>query len=306
MNSIPKTQNSNQQLERLAAQRELYSSAKRFYGLELLGSIAIPTATTVGSAIFPSIAFYSAIYGICFYLIDSLLIEPEIDKRKAKATKIQELFDCDVFELQKSEFRTVSDVTVEDVLNSYDAHKKVESNIERVKNWYPPIVGHLDISIGRLICQRLNYCWDARLRRSFATVLKVINLAIILFVLVAFSVGRLDGSYLPLALTSLLPLFRFSIKHFKDNQESSDKLVGLNKYFESLWPKILQGTFTKDELTVYARRIQDEIYDSRIKNPLIPDFFFWFCRDRDESLMSRTAKTLVEEYKEKAISRSTV
>lgn len=296
MNNIPEVQNQQKQLERLAAQRELYSSAKRCQTAELVGSVLIPMLFTFAAVAFPNITSYSAMYGICFYVFDSLILEPLISRRRAKATKIQELFDCDVLQLEKSNFKIVTDITVEDVLKNYDAHKKIEANIEKIRDWYPKEVAALDISVARLICQRINYCWDSRLRSSYATVIKTVNIALVLILFIAFSIGRLGGEYLPLALSGLLPLFRFSIKQYQDNKESSEKLGKLNVYFDGLWQQILNGQLTEMRLAEIARKIQDEIYENRTKNPLIPDPFYNIHRNNDESLMSRTAESLVDEF----------
>ena len=295
MNQIPETQNSQKQLERLAAQRELYSSAKTLYFWQLVGNISVPIIFTSISLLFTNLSFYSALYGICFYLFDSLIIEPAINRRKVKAAKIQELFDCDVLEIKKSTFKISTDITVEEVLNHYDAHKKIDSNIEKIKNWYPAEVGDLDISVARLICQRMNYCWDSRIRSSYSNLIKLVNVILTILIIISVSVGRLSGEQTLLILSGLLPFFRFSIKQYQDNKDSSEKLAKLNTFFDALWEKIQRNEVGKTELDETARRIQDEVYENRTKNPLIPDIFYKYYRGNDESLMSRSSENLVQE-----------
>ncbi len=296
MNQIPVIQNGEKQLERLAAQRELYSSAKNYYSAESVGSVIIPVLLTTVSIFITNISLYSALYGICFYLFDSLIIEPLIIDRKTKAAKIQELFDCEVLEIEKSPFKAVSDVTVEEVLTHYDAHSKVETNIENIKDWYPKEVGELDISIARLICQRMNYGWDTKLRKSFSHLLKIIAVFIAIMIIVGITVGRLPGQDLPLILSGILPLFRFCMKLYQDNKSSTEKLTKLNNYFDGLWERIKKDEVSEIKLGEAARRIQDEIYDNRTKNPLIPDVFYKFFRSKDESVMAKSAKSFVGEY----------
>ena len=296
MNQIPVIQNGEKQVERLAAQRELYSSAKNYYSAESVGSVIIPVLLTTVSIFITNISLYSALYGICFYLFDSLIIEPLIIDRKTKAAKIQELFDCEVLEIEKSPFKAVSDVTVEEVLTHYDAHSKVETNIENIKDWYPKEVGELDISIARLICQRMNYGWDTKLRKSFSHLLKIIAVFIAIMIIVGITVGRLPGQDLPLILSGILPLFRFCMKLYQDNKSSTEKLTKLNNYFDGLWERIKKDEVSEIKLGEAARRIQDEIYDNRTKNPLIPDVFYKFFRSKDESVMAKSAKSFVGEY----------
>ena len=101
MNNISIIQNQQKQLERLSAQRELYSSAKKWYLLQIIGSIAIPITFVLISFFFLNVALISAMFGIAFFIFDILIIVPVISKLKLKASKIQELFDCDVLEISK-------------------------------------------------------------------------------------------------------------------------------------------------------------------------------------------------------------
>jgi hypothetical protein len=295
MNQIATVQNTQKQLERLAAQRELYSSAKRLFSLQIIGNVFIPLTLSLVSTFHGNLSVYVAIYGICFFIIDSILIEPVIKQRKTKAAKIQELFDSDVLELSKSPFKTVEDVTVEEVLTHFDAHRKIESNIEKIKNWYDADLDALDISDARLICQRINYSWECGLRSAYGNLLKIINVLLPLAVFITALFVNLSIEQTALIGGGLLPLFRFLTKQYQENKEASEKLTRLNNYFDKLWGRLLKGEIDKKEMEEAARRIQDEIYDNRIKSPLIPDRFYRFYRPKEESLMTKTANTLVAE-----------
>ncbi len=298
MNQITTIQNSEQQLERLAAQRELYSSAKRRFNLQLIGNLLIPISLSLVAAFIGNFSVYTALYGIVFFIIDTILIEPIIKDRKAKAAKIQELFDSDVLEISKSPFKTADDITVEEVLTHYNAHKKIESNIEKIRDWFNVDLTGLDVSIARLICQRVNYSWDCRLRTSYGKILKVI---IVILPIIIFIVGvfvPLTLEQVALILSGLLPVFRFLTKQYQENKDSSEKLNKLNSFFNKIWERILRNEVDKTELDEIARKIQDEIYDNRVRSPLIPDSYYWIYRPDDESLMTKTAETLVLEFKD--------
>lgn len=303
MNQITTIQNSQEQLERLAAQRELYSSAKKLFNLQLFGNLLVPISISLVAAFVGNFSVYTALYGIIFFIIDTILIEPVIKNRKAKAAKIQELFDSDVLEISKSPFKTSDDITVEEVLTHYNAHKKIESNIEKIRDWFNVDLSELDISIARLICQRVNYSWDCRLRTSYGKILKniIVILPIIIFIVGIFV--HLNLEQVTLILSGLLPVFRFLTKQYQENKDSSEKLGKLNNFFNKTWERILRNEVSKDELNEAARKIQDEIYDNRVRSPLIPDSYYWIYRPNDESLMAKTAETLVLEYKDSTLNR---
>lgn len=292
MNEILNEQNSIKQIERLAAQRELYSSAKRFQGVQIFGTVAIPATAAIVTALMPGLSYYASIYGITFFVVDSVLIDPAIKTRRTKAASIQELFDCDLLGIVPSELKTATDITVEEVLKNYDFHARKASNIERLKNWYPVAVGDLPKEVAALVCQRLNYCWDSGLRRAYVTAIVSLSVLMACLAFGGFAIGRTEWTDLLLTLTAFLPYLRVATKQYRDQSEAAERLSKLNAYFGRIWQRILDRTLTAEELRIVTRGIQDEIYDSRKRSPLVPDFFFWFYRNTDESLTERTAAQL--------------
>ena len=73
----------------------------------------------------------------------------------------------------------------------------------------------------------------------------------------------------------------------------------LNNYFDGIWERLNKGQVHKQELDESARKIQNEIFDSRTKSPLIPDFFYFHSRKKDESIMNKVTKRLIKELKDK-------
>ena len=87
MNQIPAIQNSQKQLERLAAQRELYSSAKKWHGTQIILTVILPVVLATVAFFKTEFAVIAAIFGVLSFLIDISTIEPMIKKRKTKAAK---------------------------------------------------------------------------------------------------------------------------------------------------------------------------------------------------------------------------
>src|SRR5690606_16492815 len=109
MNKISLKQNDQKQLERLAAQRELYSAAKKWHGWQIILTVLLPVALAIYSLINSDFSVFAAIYGVTIFVIDIWIFDPNIKSKRTKAAKIQELFDCDVLELPKSPLKTVDD-----------------------------------------------------------------------------------------------------------------------------------------------------------------------------------------------------
>lgn len=295
MNQIPIEQNSQKQLERLAAQRELYSSAKKWYIAQIVLTVVIPVISATTSIYLTELAIFSAIFGVCVFVFDISIIDPEINKKKIKAAKIQELFDCDVLKIPKSPLKIVDDVTVEEVLIYYNAHIKIRENVEKIKDWYSPSVGQLSIKTARILCQRTNCWWDANLRRRFSVFLKYGSIVLFLVVLL---LGYLANSTLinfTLIASTLTPFFQFCIKQCNENNEAINRLKELIAYSVQIWNEALINSCDEQTMTTNSRRLQDAIFEHRIKNPLILNVFYKLFRDKDEELMNRTSEILIQE-----------
>lgn len=298
MNNINKVQNSLESLQRLAAQRELYSSAKTLYIIQLIGNILVPVSFSIVSIFNPVLSPYSALYGICFFLTDLILIEPGITTRKMKAAKIQELFDCDVLQLAKSPLKTASDITVEEVLTHYDAHQKIKSNIEKLRDWYPKEISSLGISVARLICQRANCWWDSKLRLAYCNLLRASCLLLVLAIAILGILGKLEFEKVVMIASGLIPFFRFSARQYLDNLAANRRHESLKSFIQTLWDNIISKCINKDSLDDSSRSIQDEIYENRAKSPLILDVFYKFYRSKAEDLMYKSAQILIQEIVE--------
>jgi hypothetical protein len=298
MNNISSIQNEQKQIERLSAQRELYSSAKKWYILQVIGSMLIPMTFVLVSMFIFNVSLAAAMYGISFFIIDILIIAPTISKLKLKASKIQELFDCDVLQISKSPLKIASDITVEEVLTYYEAHNKIKSNVEKVRDWYPSIIDNVDIEYARLICQRTNCWWDVKLRSRYISFVRGFSIIIPLLLLITGITISMPLETMVLLFSGLMPFFRFANKEYADQKSSNDRLEKTMNYILKIWDNILLMRMNKNLLSTESRIIQDEIYEHRSKSPFILDVFYKVFRNKNEDLMNKAASILVNEIKD--------
>ncbi len=299
MNNIPSKQNQQIQLERLAAQREIYSYAKRLHLLQIILTVVIPIVLFILCSFYKNLITYTALFGILAFIFDSISITPLIKRLKAKAAKNQELFDCEVLELEKSPLKTVSDVTVEEILLNYNAHQKIEKNIEKIRNWYPQNISELPISLARIICQRANCWWDSKLRVRYSNFLMYFGLFAFILIFIISFISQTDVVTLTLYLSGLVPLFQFCNREYFEHRDAARRLDELVCYSEKIWEYALSHLQEYHENKLNSRRLQDEIFEHRSKSPLILDKFYNLFRDQNEVLMNRTSEILIDEAKEK-------
>jgi len=299
MNNIGVKQNEQKQLERLAAQRELYTAGKKIYVFQIFTTVLIPIILSAVAVKFPDIAPKAACYGLLATLFDSMFLERAIKSRREKAAKIQELFDCDVLSLSVSPFKIIDDIEVEEVLANYKAHSKIAPNIEKIKDWYPKNIQNLPLHIARLICQRENCWWDSNLRKRYTKILDTLTIIIVLIMVFFAVMNNLKFTDFVLIGSALLPFFQFSIKQRNDHNDAAKRLDELVKNVKNSWKDALERNKPEDLITENSRRLQDEIFEHRSKSPLILDIFYKRLRNRDEELVNVSTERLLEDAKEK-------
>ena len=299
MNNIPSTQNELKHLQQLAAQRELYTSAKTYQLFQFLVNLLIPILLSVLILEWAFLIPYAALYGIVAAMLDPLFFDTAIQRRREKAAKVQELFDCEVLELKNSPLKMSTADMIEEVLVEYDAHSKIRTNIEKIKDWYPKAIEVLPMHIARLVCQRTNCYWDSRLRKRYANFIRYFGICT--FILFLF-IGLISNKSFPqivLIASGLLPFIQFSLKQYKDQSEAAKRLDKLVNYAKEIWENDLNKSI--NEIDELSRRLQDEIYVHRSKSPLILNFIYKRFRKKDEKIMNNTADALVENAKKRGL-----
>src|SRR5258708_39672485 len=214
MNTIAQDQNTDKQLQRLAAQRYLYSRAKHVLEIQVALDLLTPIVIAVVVAIFPSFDFYGAFLGIAVAVLD-VTLETYQSSRKKQAADIQEIFDCDVLKLESHELKKRRRPLTETIFEAAKSYERKDPNFSALKNWYPPIVEKIPLHLARLVCQRINCWWDSQLRRRYVQAVQVVLLILFFFVLLFSLINglTLPKFFLPL-LFPLLPTFILPIRAY--------------------------------------------------------------------------------------------
>lgn len=296
-NNITQLQNEQGNIELLAAQRELYSSAKRLYILQLCGNVLFPVIIAVTSLIYSEIVIYGAMYGIGFFAIDVFILFPAMVKRKTKAAKAQERFDCTVLGIANSPLEITDDITDKEIQINYDRHKRNASDIETLQNWYPAEIGTLnDMSVARLICQRTNCWWDSKLRRRFIRLIIFLLIAVPLIVIVIGILKDFKRDEIILALSTLIPFAMFLNRELFEQIEANKRLERLDSFIKQTLKDLKENTL-KISLNSLSRDIQDEIFEHRSKSPLVLDAVYKWFRTMDNKEMEKMALALIADMK---------
>lgn len=296
MNQIPQQQLLPNQIDRLAAQKYFYLMAERIQIIHLLFAVPFVLFGSLVVAFFPKFNVYAAFWGISITFLDILVFVPYQSSLKKNAAKIQELFDCEVLNLEWSTLKCGRRPEEETILEAALKFNTLKPNYPYLKDWYPPEVGQLPIYKARLICQRTNCWWDAKLRRNYAdmVIFLLIILATILVILGLIGGSSLE-SFLLVTLVPLTPALILGTRQYSEHIESASSWQNLKEYSEQLWEQAIAGQKTSQELTQSSRRLQDEIYEHRCKSPLIFNWLYHRLRPAYAQQTDRGVKIMIEE-----------
>ena len=157
---IAAAQNAAKQIQRLAAQRQLYATAKHVFGWQVAlgGPVAIAGAVFV--LLRPEFKVYVASWGLLVAMCDLFWLTPWQKSLRGNAARIQEAFDCDVLELGWNDLKAGKHPDPELVVVQCTKYQKWADKMPTLENWYSPRADELPLHIGRIICQRTNCRWD--------------------------------------------------------------------------------------------------------------------------------------------------
>jgi hypothetical protein len=289
-------QNRDEQIALLHAQRVFYGRAKLQQTIFIVFAILLPTMSLMLASTHPECKPYLALAGIILLLLEVGLFSKLQKENTKRGARTQEQFDCCVLDLDWNQFVCGSRVDIEDI-RAVVAPGIPQRNV--YENWYEPDVAELPISIARIICQRTNVTYDARIRKWYAACLlwSVIILGIVLIL-----IGTLKGfpfSEIVLSvIVPFVPLMTFALREYRKQSDSIDSLATLKSEVEKLWTKALKNP-TAPELPYDARTLQDAIYRNRVSNPLVYDWVYRLNRKKNEDLAYIGAKEFVKEAKDK-------
>jgi hypothetical protein len=298
-NDIPTRQATVENRSLLRARHRNYRTAKITQGLLVLMSILLPVmGVWIGPQI-PEIRPYLALASLILLVMDTALFDRLQKDRLKRGAKLQEQFDTDVFDLSWNRFVTGAPVEHEDVrkLSAKLLSKKREAHFQA---WYEVSIGRLPLHLARLIGQRTNISYDARLRRSYGGWLLMLTL---LFGVALLYMGLYRGLLFPDLIMTLvvpfLPVLTWALKEYMQQSNAAISLTNLNGEWDKIWSKALSGTDAA-ALTIESRSLQDAIYQHRERSPLVFDWVYFVFRSANEDEAHHAAEDLVRKA-EKAL-----
>lgn len=286
-------ENTPENIELLAAQKQLYIIAKRVFVAQIVLTSVVVVLLSI-SNLFVDTSKILSIYSILIAFIDLLLIKDLIKKYKDKAAKIQEQFDTTVLSIPINNL--IEKVDLEEIGRYARKHKKIDPLYSKLKNWYSTSIREIDNQIARIVCQRSNFVYDYTLRKNYNLSLSILIAVMSLIVIVLAIVN--ESNLIDFFLTGVLPvlpILMLFVQILKDNKTSNNNLEKLKQVANDSWVKVMDNQ--PIDIVQTSRNLQDMIFQNRINSPLIFEWFYNIRRKQLEEEMYYSVDRLVADYK---------
>ena len=290
MNDIIVKENLQFNIDRLDAQRHLYVKVKRYTFASLFLCVIVPVLTSFAKVIFPGVE--PIIKGAIVYSFATLFVKQFLSSRASSlrnlAARIQQLFDCELFDLNWNEPLCGKKPQPEEI---HDA--KTGKNLTKLNNWYEPVIGQLPQKYGVIVCMRTNVTYDQKLRRTFSWIVEALIVGALIFV---FSIGFKQNDnmwdWFLNALVPLSPIISWFIDIWKQN---NNNIEALNK-LQTLIDKSLNVAINHQEIPVSdLDRIQNFIFVHRNTSYIIPESIYNMLRKKTENAAKYSAQQICDQ-----------
>lgn len=273
--SIQERQNRPDSLALLAAQRLLYSRAKRMrtFGVAMVALIAV---LGLGAAVSTDtvICHFLPAFVLLSWLFDQQVLKRRESVLRAEAAAVQESFDCDVLGLSWPSYKGIDRPTYDRVKHLSMA-ARTEGALHALEDWYPPDNIPTDPVLAKVHCQRMNCWWDVTLRRKWSTLVAVLfwgflGLLLFLSVMTGITVAKLVA-----ILASNVRILAWGLGERQNQAEAIVRVEGIHSFLSSF-------TAEQTPLPADLRSVQDAIFDHRRASSPVPDWLYRWNREEQE------------------------
>lgn len=276
---LRKRQNDKNNIKRLAAQRRIYSKAKKInyliFGLVVLIPIVVSVLTTIPSLVFlqnPNVTLLLHAYTV-FMVFLQYFLTTHIEKMKKHAAYIQLESDMKVFDLKWNDCLLGPKVdNTELVVKEFDKFPK--KDLSDLNNWYD--LSGLEKKKREeviRICQRQNLQWNSTLYKRINIGFNILiwgSFGIFVFIIPFF---RLNMAQMINSAVNFIPLITWILdvnKNYQKNKNILDELKKLisNKGYSNILAVMIEAKFT----------------EYRQNDSLIPDWLYSLFRRKDNKI----------------------
>lgn len=285
MSHISTNQNKPSNLKLLAAQRQLYLDAKHIRRWRVGFSILLALLCPFLLFFLPDLKTMLAVISGAWLLLSKFWLEDYENLKIKHAASTQEIFDVNVFGLPYNNALVKSPASPEVIHGAAD---RFSQDINDFKEWYAD-PANIQYPINVLLCQRVNFVWDQRLRRKYGTLVASLTICYVIATIIFAALLNITvtdyivGIFLP-ALSALLQGRDTAVANLTIAKEKEQKEHEILEVWES-------SVTNPESITIdTCRKVQDVLYQLRSSGPLVPEWFYKKYKPVYESNMRSVIK----------------
>ncbi|MDQ4145676.1 MAG: S-4TM family putative pore-forming effector [Actinomycetota bacterium] len=277
-------QNDPEQIELLAAQRVLYSRAKRVHLFKILGTLVLAAVAPIVLHLVPAWGpSLGAVAGLCIF-VSRIALDGFEQRLQRRAALVQEEFDTRVLGLpwNRALGRRVAHEDVTAAARKY-------SDRSDLRDWYPiPQAA----GIARvLICQRTNAVWGRRQHVGYGWFIAGAGVAwTVVGILIAIATDATLAEYLVAILLPSLPALLDASDRAKGHLSASTARGELEAAIDD-------DLGTPGSSLDNCRHFQDQIFHLRANAPQIPDWWYRLFRKTYDADATAAADAISNELR---------
>ena len=267
-NEIVTRQNEEKAIEYLAAQRQIYSEAKKLDNIGIIFSVILPLVLSIMQLFFKENIFWSLsskILSIVSMFV-GMAVGSFVKKGKNVAAMIQQMFDVYVYQMpwDNKLFGKEKNLSYLIAEKSKILLDKAGER-DKLMNWYTGCVGEGVSNIkGIWMCQKENFNWDVNLRKKYKKSCSIIVGVLIVGILLAGLVNDESIIVLISRFAFILPMLKWLFPMIKQLNDDIRNMQEIDELINDSEEK------TMDDL----QEIQNKLYVHRKSCYAIPDFFY--------------------------------
>ena len=284
-------QNTQKSLKLLAAQARLYTRAK-WWTYAVFITTLLPLILYFLKPSFPNVDYIGSMLGVGGLFL-TFLLNGHIAGRIKTAARIQEEFDLGIYEWEWN-YHLGADPVIKDIRNRAAGNYSMPE--ERLP-WYTPEIKTIsEPSMQVLLCQRENVVWDWQLRKKFSNLLRALFF-VTLMVVIAWG-WMADESFRLWLSIDLALISGFLYKTFELWQAFQKVGRTQEQTLHQIEAEIT--SYKKDPKPIPYERLrlfQNNIFQNRKENAVVPDSIFGIVRKVFQNRTSESTKEIIQELK---------
>ena len=270
---IAQEQNTPESLLLLAAQKRIYSLAKRTHSIRVVVVLLLELVAPFVVLALSDWKDGLELVGAGLTLVSALILVGIEANRVKQAATIQEELDIHLFQLPWNKTLVGHEVAPELISR---AAKEYKGGEDKIRDWYPDPSG-APYPKDVFLCQRTNLMWGVRLQSNYAyTLIGITTGYFLLGALIGIVRQESLVAYLVAILVPALPALLEAIDTYRRHTESAREKAELLAHVDDL----IKDKIDSLRLVEECRNIQNSIYVMRSTRPLVPDWWYELWRKK--------------------------